>query len=274
MSNLYIKNTLDSLDSRSNVWLFGDSIAGYWSYTDRFDGWFFKMINHYKSKGFNIEGHDASINGGYSYNSRSSTYSIPAYVTGGRPGRIAGYTIDDAVADGATDIIWAMTNNDVLSSYTDPNPAGFNNATDEQYDILKDVQSICDTNGINLTVFTQNTRQSTLSVVPTYKQISEDLQGALEFNMFDNFNVLADPNNNYLGKAGYYLNDVHPNNVGNDAVYTALIDYIDEYYSLTQTVYELISDTPCTAESGQQQLQIIDGIAQVIDGKFQFILIL
>ena len=87
-------------------------------------------------------------------------------------------------------------------------------------------------------------------------------------NYIDNFYTLADADNNYLAKAGYYLSAVHPNYVGNDAVYDTVETHIDDYYSLTQQVVELISDNPCPDST-----LLIDenGIAQRDElGEWQF----
>lgn len=242
---MYIKDTWRDADSLTNVWLLGDSIAGYWSYQDRFEGWFFQLIKHYKERGFNIKGHDASINGGYLYSSVGADYTKPAYVTGARPGRIAGYTIDTAIADGATDVILAMTNNDVFSGYTEPNPAGLNNIADEKRDLYAYYQSKCDANNITLHILTENTNTSDQSLVDDFKFITDTLVALDQHNFIDNFYTLADPDNNYLAKAGYYLNAVHPNDVGNDAVFDTVLAHTDEFYSLTQEVYTLTEDKPC-----------------------------
>jgi len=245
MSNMYIKDTWGDADAFTNVHLYGDSIAGYYSYQDRFDGWFFQLIKHYKDRGFNIKGHDSSINGGVLYHNRPSTYVVPAYVTGGRPSRINGFNIDDAVADGATDVIIAQTSNDVTLGHTDPNPAGLNSATDEQNDLYTAIQAVCDANNITLHILTQNTTVGNQGITDIFKGITDELVALNEHNYIDNFYTLADPDNGYLAKAGYYKNDFHPNEVGNQAVFDVVLSSIDNHYGLLADVATLVSDTPC-----------------------------
>lgn len=242
MSEIYTKKTWRSADSQTNVWLLGDSIAGYWSYTDRFDGYFFQLIKYYKERGFNIVGRDASIDGGYLYSSVGADYVKPGYITGSRPGRIAGRTIDDAISDGATDVILAMTNNDTMFNHTTPNPAGLNNIADEKRDLYAYYQSKCDTAGIELHIFTENTNVSDQNLVDDFKFITDTLVALDQHNYFDNFYTLADSENNYLAKAGYYINPAHPGVVGNQAVYDVLRPYIDNYYNLKQDVLTFVKD--------------------------------
>ena len=66
------------------------------------------------------------------------------------------------------------------------------------------------------------------------------------------------------GKVAFGDTDENPNTYSG---------FVQAFESLVDIRPKLISETPCTATSGEQQLQLIDGIAQVIDGKFQFILI-
>ena len=267
MSKMYTKRTWGDSDTLTNVWLFGDSIAGFWSYKDRFDGWFFDLIRFYKKRGFNIKGHDASINGGFLYNSVGADYTKPAYIVGSRPGRIAGRTIDEAIADNATDIILAMTNNDTYLNYTSPNPSGLNNIADEKRDLYAYYQSKCDANNITLHILTENTNISNQEVVDKFKFITDTLVSLGQHNFVDNFYTLADPENNFLAKAGYYLNGIHPNYVGNDAVFDTLLAYIDEFYSLTQEVYTLTSDNPC----GNNALLLDDNNIALVDDSGNFL---
>jgi len=173
--------------------------------------------------------------------------------------------------------IWFLGQND--------NTAGFD--LTESEDVLDAVINEFAVAGIPLIIFTAMPRDIT---EPTEVAWSNSFSATVRTKASANVKVV-DPNillglngsPNYRD-ATYFADLYHTNLPGAqrltsgdptlplDDTMRGITDRIDEFFP---TLPNLVSDTTCTVTSGQQQLQIIQpaGIAQVIDGKFQFILV-
>jgi len=227
------RRTWNASDVTTRAKILGDSVSGGWTFSDRFVSYFFAMIRYYKDRGFNISGEDLTLNGGTPYNSAPSGFVKGPYVSGARPGTSGSNNSTAAIAGGCTDLFWTMTTNAVQLGYMeinpeDPNPGIWN----EQADIIEAVQAECDTAGVRLHVFLQNTRFPHAAYEVEKDQsrtISDFIRTLPGINVFDIFDVMANPADSDFGFLADFKDKVHWTEEGDTKCLEALIQYVNTF---------------------------------------------
>jgi hypothetical protein len=279
VANQFIKNTFGA-ETETVIGVFGSSITGAFSFNERWKSYAQTAVNYYRERGFNIRMIDYSINGGTLYNSASSTFTYPGWYLGSGS-RDSNRNIDKAIADGITHALFLHDNNDTQAGHVGANPAGLNVYGEEQIDLFAQYGTICDANNVSYIFATNNTNLTdSPTPVANFKLVSDNMKSVWDASgqpYLDIFYTMGDPGNDYKGIAADYFDNVHWNldngtGIGHGKVFEALKALLNDTYSLKQPVWELQSDNPCTATSGNLELLLDDNNIGLTDdnGKFLF----